>query len=100
MISVKDAVDNLDRQSRAAAERERILRKCLRFWQLSLSAVEEHVFPLFPGAAQKTEEDWRQVHTCLRDDAPEAVLEGVQVVQNGLPEIIERQLMGWVHLRP
>ena len=27
-------------------------------------------------------------------------LEGVQVVQNGLPEIIERQLQGWVHLRP
>ena len=32
--------------------------------------------------------------------APEGVLESVQVVQNGLPEIIERQLMGWVHLRP
>lgn len=32
--------------------------------------------------------------------APEEVLDGVQVVQNGLPEIVERQLMGWVHLRP
>ncbi|MCB4823729.1 DsrE family protein [Roseicella aerolata] len=32
--------------------------------------------------------------------APEAVLEGVQVVQNGLPEVVERQLMGWIHLRP
>lgn len=31
---------------------------------------------------------------------PEAVLEGVEVVQNGLPEIIERSLQGWVHLRP
>lgn len=31
---------------------------------------------------------------------PEAALDGVQVVQNGLPEIIERQLMGWVHIRP
>ena len=31
---------------------------------------------------------------------PEAVLPGVQVVQNGLPEVVERQLMGWVHLRP
>ena len=31
---------------------------------------------------------------------PEQALEGVQVVQNGLPEIIERQLSGWVHLRP
>lgn len=31
---------------------------------------------------------------------PEQALEGVQVVQNGLPEIIERQLQGWVHLRP
>lgn len=32
--------------------------------------------------------------------APDNALEGVQVVQNGLPEIIERQLMGWMHLRP
>ncbi|WP_135465720.1 DsrE family protein [Crenalkalicoccus roseus] len=31
---------------------------------------------------------------------PEAVLDGVQVVQNGLPEVVERQLMGWIHLRP
>ncbi|MBR0682649.1 hypothetical protein GXW74_19310 [Roseomonas eburnea] len=30
----------------------------------------------------------------------EAVLEGVEVVQNGLPEIVERELEGWVHLRP
>jgi len=31
---------------------------------------------------------------------PDAVLEGVEVVQNGLPEIVERQLSGWVHIRP
>lgn len=31
---------------------------------------------------------------------PEAVLDGVEVVQNGLPEIVERTLQGWVHLRP
>jgi intracellular sulfur oxidation DsrE/DsrF family protein len=31
---------------------------------------------------------------------PEAVLPKVAVVQNGLPEIVERQLMGWVVLRP
>lgn len=31
---------------------------------------------------------------------PEAVIEGVEVVQNGLPEIVERTLEGWVHLRP
>lgn len=31
---------------------------------------------------------------------PEAVLPRVTVVQNGLPEIVERQLMGWVVLRP
>jgi len=31
---------------------------------------------------------------------PEALLPGVAVVQNGLPEIVERTLMGWVHLRP
>jgi intracellular sulfur oxidation DsrE/DsrF family protein len=29
-----------------------------------------------------------------------ALLDGVEVVQNGLPEIVERQLAGWVHLRP
>ena len=31
---------------------------------------------------------------------PEALLPNVEVVQNGLPEIVERTLMGWVHLRP
>lgn len=31
---------------------------------------------------------------------PDVVLEGVQVVQNGLPEIVELTLQGWVHLRP
>lgn len=31
---------------------------------------------------------------------PDAVLEGVEVVQNGLPEIVERQLSGWTHIRP
>lgn len=31
---------------------------------------------------------------------PSAVLPKVTVVQNGLPEIVERQLQGWVHLRP
>lgn len=31
---------------------------------------------------------------------PEDVLEGVMVVQNGLPEIVERQLQGWVALWP
>lgn len=31
---------------------------------------------------------------------PEALLEGIEVVQNGLPEIVERMLEGWVHLRP
>ncbi|GGJ11021.1 DsrE family protein [Neoroseomonas lacus] len=30
----------------------------------------------------------------------DVVLEGVQVVQNGLPEIVELVLQGWVHLRP
>lgn len=31
---------------------------------------------------------------------PEALVEGVDVVPNGLPEIIELSLQGWVHLRP
>ena len=31
---------------------------------------------------------------------PESVLPRVTVVQNGLPEIVERQLMGWVAIRP
>jgi diguanylate cyclase len=85
MISVMDAVDDLDRQSKAAVERERLLRKCLSFWQQSLLAVEEHVFPLFPGAAKKTEEDWHQVHACLGDNVPEAVLDST-------PRLVERVL--------
>jgi intracellular sulfur oxidation DsrE/DsrF family protein len=28
------------------------------------------------------------------------LIKGVEVVPNGLPEIVERQLRGWVHLRP
>lgn len=28
------------------------------------------------------------------------VLPGVEVVKNGLPEIVEKVLAGWVHLRP
>lgn len=32
--------------------------------------------------------------------SPDQVLPGVAIVQNGLPEIVERQLMGWIHLRP
>jgi intracellular sulfur oxidation DsrE/DsrF family protein len=31
---------------------------------------------------------------------PASVLEGVEVVQNGLPEIVERQLSGWTYIRP
>lgn len=31
---------------------------------------------------------------------PAAVLDGVEVVQNGLPEIVERQLSGWTYIRP
>jgi intracellular sulfur oxidation DsrE/DsrF family protein len=31
---------------------------------------------------------------------PEAVIEGIDVVPNGLPEIVELSLQGWVHLRP
>lgn len=28
------------------------------------------------------------------------VLDGVEIVKNGLPEIVEKVLSGWVHLRP
>ncbi len=28
------------------------------------------------------------------------LLEGVEVVKNGLPEIVEKMLAGWVHLKP
>jgi intracellular sulfur oxidation DsrE/DsrF family protein len=31
---------------------------------------------------------------------PEAALPDIAVVQNGLPEIVERQVRGWVHIRP
>lgn len=31
---------------------------------------------------------------------PGDVLDGVEVVKNGLPEIVEKVLAGWVHIRP
>lgn len=31
---------------------------------------------------------------------PDAVLPDIAIVQNGLPEIVERVAAGWVHLRP
>ena len=88
MISVKDAVSELDRQSKAMEERERLARKCLTYWQQSMLSMEEHVFPLFPGAARKTEEDWQQVHACLEEDVPEAVLDST-------PRLVERVLYNY-----
>lgn len=88
MISVKDAVSELDRQSKAMEERERLARKCLTYWQQSMLSMEEHVFPLFPGAVRKTEEDWQQVHACLEEDVPEAVLDST-------PRLVERVLYNY-----
>lgn len=81
MISVKDAMSELD-------QRLRFTRKCLQLWQGSLRAVEIYVFPLFPDAAKKAEEDWRQVHKCLEEDTPEDVLAST-------PRLVERVLFNY-----
>lgn len=88
MISVKDAVTSLERETRAAEaaqQSERLMKKCLGLWRQSLGAVAEYVFPLFPGAALQAEEDWSQVHNCLCEASPEEVLENT-------PRLVERVL--------
>lgn len=85
MISVKDAVADLDKQTKAFQEQERLARKCLTYWQQSMLAMEDHVFPLFPQAASNAAEDWQQVHACLHPDVPVAVLDSA-------PRLVERVL--------
>lgn len=85
MISVKGAMNNLDRYDQELEQQRRFSRNCLRWWSGSLRAVEEHVFPLFPGAAKTAEEDWQQVHSCLQEDAPEELL-------GSTPRLVERVL--------
>lgn len=75
MISVKDALNDLDRQAREAEGRDRFVKRCLSCWQMSLDAVEAHMMPLFPKAASKTETDWKQVRQGLRVGVPEAQLD-------------------------
>lgn len=88
MISLKDAVSELDRQTTAIEDQRRLTRKCLTYWKQSMHSMEQHVFPLFPRAARKTEEDWQQVHACLEVDAPEAVIEST-------PRLVERVLYNY-----
>lgn len=78
MISIKDAITELDQQTR-------FRRKCLALWRGSLRAVEIYSFPLFPESARRVEEDWQQVHKCLEEDAPDEVLEST-------PRLVERVL--------
>jgi diguanylate cyclase len=85
MISVKGAISNLDRHEQELEQQRRFSRNCLQWWSGSLQAVEEHVFPLFPDAAKKAEEDWQQVHSCLQEDAPEELLDST-------PRLVERVL--------
>jgi len=70
MISVKDAVADLDRQAREAESRKQNAERYLSSWENSLLAVEAHLFPLFPSAARKTEADWRMAKAAVRWPAP------------------------------
>jgi diguanylate cyclase len=85
MISLKAAVSELDQRSQELEQKKRFATKCLQLWQGSLRAVEDHMFPLFPDAARKAEEDWQQVHSCVQEDAPEELLDST-------PRLVERVL--------
>ena len=85
MISLKESLSELDRKAREVEEGREFARKCLKLWQSSLRAVEEHVFPLFPEAARKSVDDWQQVHGCVQESAPPDVLDST-------PRMVERVL--------
>jgi diguanylate cyclase len=85
MISVKDSLNNLDRQIKANEHSRRLAKKCMELWQESLRAVQEHVFPLFPEAARKAQDDWQRVHSCVHEDVTEDVL-------NSMPRLVEQVL--------
>lgn len=85
MISVKDALTELDRQAKRIEASRQLAQQCLRSWRESLRAVENFVFPLFPGAGRAAEEDWQQVRRCIDEDAPESVIEDT-------PRMVERVL--------
>ena len=85
MISVKDAITDSGLQARTLQQARRFSGKCLELGRESLRAVEEHVFPLFPEAARKAQENWRQVYACIREEASEDVLEST-------PRMVERIL--------
>ncbi len=75
MISVKNSLDELNRQAEALEQQRQFVRRCLELWQSSLEAVESYVFPLYPEAAKRATEDWQQVHMCLQVDSPVELLE-------------------------
>jgi len=88
MISVKDAVSELDRMADDAKEKDRLYRKSLAGWSESLRAVERHVFPLFPVASKVANEDWRQVQTMLRGGSVTEILDSC-------PRLSERVLSNY-----
>ncbi|MBI2688199.1 MAG: GGDEF domain-containing protein [Acidobacteria bacterium] len=75
MISVKSALSDLDRQAREIEERERVTKGYESGWRGLLSSVEEHLFPLFPSAAKRASEDWRQVQRCLSPETTPRLVE-------------------------
>jgi len=88
MISVKDAVSDLDQAVAAADRQSARLRAAVCGWGESLNAVEQHVFPLFPAAARSSAEDWRQLRRSLDLNALDEVL------QSG-PRLVERVLLNY-----
>lgn len=88
MISMKDAVSELDQAMAAADKQAMRLRAAVRGWGESLNAVEQHVFPLFPAAAKNSSEDWRQLRLSLDLNALDEIL------QSG-PRLVERALLNY-----
>lgn len=88
MISMKDAVSELDQAIAARDKQATRLRTAVRGWGESLSAVEQHVFPLFPAAARNSIDDWRQLRSSLDLNALDEVL------RSG-PRLVERTLLNY-----
>lgn len=88
MISMKDAVSELDRAVDAADRQAARFRVTVGGWGESLHAVEQHIFPLFPAAARNSTEDWRQLRRSLDQSAlDEVLLSG--------PRLVERVLLNY-----
>jgi diguanylate cyclase (GGDEF)-like protein len=90
MISVKNALTDLDRQAQELEKARRAESRCMTLWAESLGAVGEQLFPLFPEASAKVDEDWRQVHACLQPGGPREVWEST-------PRLVERVLHNYAN---